>query len=77
MAFINRWSDTLWVAGVPYAPGAEIPAGVDPAQCAYFAAQGIIEPTTAPAPTPPKLRRVSSTKAAVEEEAPDVDTGSV
>ena len=50
MGWVNRWTDTLWVAGVPYAPGAEIPATADPAQLAYFAAQGIVEPTTAPAP---------------------------
>lgn len=69
MAWINRWADTLWIAGVPYTPGSEIPATVDPAQLAYFAAQGIIEPTTAPAPTPPTLRRVSSHEAV--KEAPD------
>ena len=75
MAWINRWTGTLWLQGVPYEPGAEIPATVDPAQLASFAAQGIIEPTTAPAPTPPKLRRVVSHEAV--KEAPDVDASPV
>lgn len=70
MAFLNRWTGTLWIQGVPYAPGAIIPATVDPAQLASFAAQGIIEPTTAPAPTPQKLRRVASQAV---EEVPDGD----
>jgi hypothetical protein len=74
MAWQNVWTDTLWIAGVPYAPGEVIPATADPAQLAYFAAQGIVEPTTAPAPLP-VLRRV--THPAVTKEVPDGDDGSV
>ena len=69
VSWTNRWTDTLWLAGVPYVPGAEIPATADPAQLAYFAAQGMVEPTTAPAPVPSRLRRV--THSAVNEEVPD------
>jgi hypothetical protein len=75
MAWINRWTGTLWLQGVAYAPGATIPATVDPAQLAAFAAQGIIEPMTAPAPTPPPLRRVASRRAV--KEVPDGDDRSV
>ena len=72
MAFLNAWSDTLWIAGVPYAPGAVIPASADPAQLAYFEAQGVVKPTTAPASPSDPLRRVASSP--VKEE-PDADNG--
>ena len=62
MDWINRYTAPLLFKGVAYAPGEIIPDSVDPAQLAYFAAQGIVEPTTAPAPVP-TLRRVSSQKA--------------
>ena len=64
--FVNRWTDALVIRGVSYAPGDVIPATADPAQLAYFAAQGIVEPTTAPASDPP-LRRVTHPKAVNEE----------
>jgi hypothetical protein len=69
MDWKNVWTDTLMIAGVAYAPGEVIPATADPAQLAAFARQGIVEPTTAPAPTPSKLRRV--THASAVEEVPD------
>jgi len=72
MAFVNAWSDTLWIAGVPYAPGDEIPATSDPAQLAYFEAQGVVKPTTAPASPSNPLRRVATSP--VKEE-PDADEG--
>lgn len=68
--YLNRFSIPLVVGGVTYAPGDTIPATADPAQLAYFAAQGIVEPTTAPAPIPPPLRRVTH-PTAVDEEVPD------
>lgn len=65
--YINRFGIPLVIHGVAYAPGDEIPATADPAQLAYFAAQGIVEPMTAPAPVPSKLRRVTHPQTAVEE----------
>jgi hypothetical protein len=69
--FVNRWTDALVIRGVSYAPGDVIPATADPAQLAAFARQGIVEPTTAPAPAPSKLRRVTPSQDAVKEEVPD------
>jgi len=66
MDWKNVYTGTLMIRGVPYVPGAVIPATADPAQLAYFAAQGIVEPTTAPASDPP-LRRVTHPKAVNEE----------
>jgi len=74
MDYMNRWTQTIWIAGVPYPPGTVIPASADPAQLAYFAAQGIVEPTTAPAPIPTRLRRVTHPTAVTEEEVPDGGT---
>ena len=75
MDYRNRWTHTLYIKGVAYAPGDLIPATADPAQLAYFAREGIVEPTTAPAPAPP-LRRVASPltpKPSAQEVAPHGD----
>ena len=74
MGYRNRWTHTIWIAGVPYPPGTIIPASADPAQLAYVAAQGIVEPTTAPAPVLTQLRRVTQPTAVIEEEVPDGGT---
>lgn len=71
MDWKNVWTGTLMIRGVPYAPGSVIPATADPAQLAAFARQGIVEPSTAPAPVPP-LRRVTHPKV-VKEEVPDAE----
>ena len=76
-SYINRYHIPLHFGGVAYEPGAEIPATADPAQLAYFAAQGIVEPTTAPASVLPSLRRVTHSTTGRKKGVPDGDDGSV
>lgn len=62
--YVNRYTAPLVFRGRSFVPGEVIPAEVDAEQLARFAAQGIVEPTTAPADDLLRVPFVASTEEA-------------
>jgi len=74
MVYVNLYTAPLVFRGVAYPPGATIPEAVDPEQLRYFAANGIVAPTTAPAPE--AASAPGHVSPPLTEEVPDGDDGS-